>query len=117
MDSDQRLHDIYRMRDLSGRLLYVGVTNGGLRRFMEHSKDKTWWREVAQIDVEHVHCSRAIIEAIEREAIKTERPLYNVIHNAWAAPAAPSNIPRDPATGRAILGGRARPRSASTEGR
>lgn len=69
------------MRDLSGRLLYVGVTNGGLRRFMEHAKDKTWWREVAQIDVEHVHCSRRVIEDIEREAIRTERPLYNVAHN------------------------------------
>jgi predicted GIY-YIG superfamily endonuclease len=78
---DRRLHDIYRMRDLSGRLLYIGVTNGGLRRFMEHSKDKTWWREVTQIDVEHVHCSRSIIESIEREAIRTERPLYNVTHN------------------------------------
>ena len=79
-----RLHDIYRMRDLSGRLLYIGVTNGGLRRFMEHSKDKTWWREVAQIDVEHIHCSRMVIEAVEREAIGTERPLYNVTHNRVA---------------------------------
>lgn len=78
---DRRLHDIYRMRDLSGRLLYIGVTNGGLRRFMEHAKDKTWWREVTTIDIEHVHCSRSVIETIEREAIQAERPLYNVVHN------------------------------------
>lgn len=125
---DRRLHDIYRMRDLSGRLLYVGVTNGGLRRFMEHSKDKTWWREVTQIDVEHVHCSRSVIEMIEREAIQAEAPLYNVAHNrttelptlgdgalpTWledhpmsdARPTASSPI--DPKTGRAALGGRVR---------
>ena len=93
---DPRLHDIYRMRDLSGRLLYIGVTNGGLRRFMEHAKDKTWWREVAQIDVEHVHCSRPVIEAIEREAIRTERPLYNVTHNVGRVelpPPPPANPP------------------------
>jgi len=84
---DRRNHDLYRMRDLSGRLLYIGVTNGGLRRFMEHSKDKTWWREVDTINVEHVHCSRQAIEMLEREAIKSERPLYNVAHNNEPLPA------------------------------
>jgi predicted GIY-YIG superfamily endonuclease len=93
---ERRLHDIYRMRDLSGRLLYVGVTNGGLRRFMEHAKDKTWWREVATIDIEHVHCTRPVIEAMEREAIQLERPLYNVTHNVSRAelpPPPPVNPP------------------------
>jgi len=80
-DDHRRNHDLYRMRDLSGRLLYIGVTNGGLRRFMEHAKDKTWWLEVASIDIEHVHCSRQAIEMLEREAIKSESPLYNVTHN------------------------------------
>ena len=98
---DRRNHDLYRMRDLSGRLLYIGVTNGGLRRFMEHSKDKTWWREVDTINVEHVHCSRQAIEMLEREAIKSESPLYNVTHNqgqplpdpvAPVAPALPAPI-------------------------
>jgi len=84
---DRRNHDLYRMRDLSGRLLYIGVTNGGLRRFMEHSKDKTWWREVDTINVEHVHCSRQAIEMLEREAIKSESPLYNVAHNNEPLPA------------------------------
>lgn len=97
---ERRLHDIYRMRDLSGRLLYIGVTNGGLRRFMEHAKDKTWWREVAQIDVEHVHCSRPVIESIEREAIRSERPLYNVVHNVdrGELPAPTPNFTTDGAT-------------------
>jgi predicted GIY-YIG superfamily endonuclease len=98
--TDRRLHDIYRMRDLSGRLLYVGVTNGGLRRFMEHAKDKTWWREVASIDIEHIHCSRSVIEAVEREAIQNERPLYNVVHNRPAVAELPP-----PAIGRQSLGG------------
>lgn len=86
-DVDRRNHDLYRMRDLSGRLLYIGVTNGGLRRFMEHSKDKTWWREVDTINVEHVHCSRQSIEMLEREAIRSERPIYNVAHNSEPLPA------------------------------
>jgi predicted GIY-YIG superfamily endonuclease len=86
LTTDRRNHDLYRMRDLSGRLLYIGVTNGGLRRFMEHAKDKTWWREVSTIDVEHVHCSRSAIELLEREAIQNERPLYNVVHNVAPTP-------------------------------
>ncbi|WP_395159053.1 hypothetical protein [Ilumatobacter sp.] len=83
---DRRLHDLYRMYDIAGRLLYVGVTNGGLRRFMEHSKDKTWWREVDSIKVEHAHCTRSVIERMERDAIVAESPLYNVAHNHGIAP-------------------------------
>lgn len=79
---DRRLYDLYRMHDISGRLLYVGVSNAGLRRFGEHSKDKTWWREVSRIDVEHAFCTRSVIEQMERDAIKAEQPLYNVVHNA-----------------------------------
>jgi len=135
--TDRRNHSLYRMRDISGRLLYVGRSNNGLRRFMEHSKDKTWWREVATIDVEHVFCSLEVISALEMETIKAERPLYNVAGNV--APAvAPRGLPApvvvpdadgtdkligeiaerahhnertppiDPLTGRAALGGRVR---------
>jgi hypothetical protein len=113
--TDRRNHSLYRMRDISGRLLYVGRSNNGLRRFMEHSKDKTWWREVATIDVEHVFCSLEVISALEMETIKAERPLYNVTGNVTPQPAPSAALPRplapapiDPLTGRAALGGRAR---------
>lgn len=113
MSDQPRNHDIYRMRDLSGRLLYIGVTNGGLRRFMEHSRDKTWWREVSTIDVEHVHCRREVIERIERDAIKDERPLYNIVHNescrpdphSWEPPA--EHVKQSQTPRRAQLGARA----------
>ena len=76
------------MRDLSGRLLYVGVTRNGLQRFIEHSRDKSWWQEVATIQVEHIMCSRSLAEQYEREAIISERPLYNIAHNRQLPPPA-----------------------------
>lgn len=79
--SERRLFDLYRMTDHSGRLLYIGISNDSLRRSKEHSKDKTWWREVANIEIEHIHCSRSMVEQLEREAIVDESPIYNVKHN------------------------------------
>lgn len=111
--SERRLFDLYRMTDHSGRLLYIGISNDSLRRSKEHSKDKGWWREVANIAIEHVHCSRGMVEQLEREAIIDEKPLYNVVHNRAKAELPPpiakcKKFPVDPRTGRAALGGRAR---------
>jgi hypothetical protein len=72
---------LYRFTDENGRLLYVGISSGALRRFTQHQGDKGWWREVTDIGIEHYE-TRAEVVAAERAAILTESPAYNVQHNA-----------------------------------
>lgn len=71
---------LYRLRDTSGRLLYVGIAGNPGRRFEQHAGDKPWWGQVASITLEH-HPDRGAALDAERHAIQTEAPAYNVIHN------------------------------------
>ncbi|GFE20075.1 GIY-YIG nuclease family protein [Streptomyces nigrescens] len=72
---------VYRLRDQTGRLLYVGISDDPLRRWPEHAKDKPWWPEVANFSTEWL-ASRPEALAAEASAIKLEKPLYNVVHNS-----------------------------------
>jgi predicted GIY-YIG superfamily endonuclease len=74
-------HVLYRAFNAQGQLLYVGITMNPGNRFAQHSDEKPWWTDVADIRVEHFG-SRDRVLAAEREAIKTEQPLFNVMHNA-----------------------------------
>jgi len=70
---------VYRAFDESGELLYVGMSSGPRERFNQHAKDRPWWDEVARIEVERFP-TRAEAARAEVEAIRTERPLHNVVH-------------------------------------
>lgn len=72
--------DLYRYLSADGRLLYVGVSLNAALRAGAH-RLRPWWHEVATITVEHYDDRGAALDA-ERRAILTERPAYNVTHNA-----------------------------------
>lgn len=74
------LHILYRFFDIDEVLLYVGITNNPARRWAKHEKDKSWWLEVTDIQLEHFN-SREEVEKAEIEAIKNEKPLYNIKHS------------------------------------
>jgi excinuclease UvrABC nuclease subunit len=71
---------VYRMYDSKGDLLYIGKSQSFLSRVQQHAETKTWWTEVANISVTHYPC-RCTTEDAERDAIRAEKPKYNVIHN------------------------------------
>jgi predicted GIY-YIG superfamily endonuclease len=75
---------LYRLRDRSGDLLYVGITENPERRYNDHAKDKSWWPDVDDRSVEWFPTRNHAIAA-EAEAIHTERPRHNVHHNAVKA--------------------------------
>jgi predicted GIY-YIG superfamily endonuclease len=77
---------LYRLYDMEGRLLYVGVTNELRRRWQQHSTSQKWWHLVARRVVEW-HESRAAAELAETAAIEAEMPLYNIdqVPNATAS--------------------------------
>lgn len=67
---------LYRFRDHRENLLYVGVTWKAKDRWAVHRKTKSWWSEVAAVDVE-CYTSDAVAHEAEYTAITTEMPRYN----------------------------------------
>lgn len=73
-------HWTYLCFDAYGRLLYVGVTSHGIRRFGRgHGKRSAWWADVVRIDVEHHPTQEAALER-ERALIVECKPAHNVQH-------------------------------------
>ena len=73
---------LYRHFDSADVLLYVGISSDALRRAAAHGV-KPWGAEICRINVEHYPSRSAALQA-EKEAIRLERPRYNITHNAPA---------------------------------
>ena len=65
----------------TGKLLYVGITTNPNTRFKEHAADKPWWTDVDQPNTKIVwYRNRRLAMSAEEKAIKTEGPVFNVVH-------------------------------------
>jgi predicted GIY-YIG superfamily endonuclease len=71
---------LYRLYDHDARLLYIGIAEKWATRMGQHAADKTWWPDVANVRFEQLPDRTEALTA-EREAISTERPLHNIVHN------------------------------------
>lgn len=67
---------LYRLFDVEGELLYVGITSALGSRLSAHRRTQPWWDEVAETAVEAFDDRRSALAA-EREAIETEGPRFN----------------------------------------
>ncbi len=89
-------HDVpqalYRFWGYDETLLYIGITFRPNLRWKNHAKEKEWWHEVAAITV-HMYPSRPAVESAEREAIKRERPKYNIALNPGPMPSSVVDLP------------------------
>ena len=72
---------LYRMFNAQGELLYIGISTSALARFAQHKADKPWSAEVVRMDIESHDCDRSHIAELEAQAIRAEKPKYNVKHN------------------------------------
>lgn len=72
--------DLYRLLGEGGELLYVGISLNVAKRMSEHRKDKSWWDEVTDIKRTQYSSKHEALKA-ERQAIKRDRPKYNVQYN------------------------------------
>lgn len=68
---------LYRFWNLADELLYVGITAKPWERWKQHRGDKPWWSEVAKVTLE-TFATREDVRAAELEAIRNERPRYNI---------------------------------------
>lgn len=71
---------VYVFSDLADRVLYVGKSLIPLERFGRHTKDKEWFKEIAQFEIEW--CQNEV-DALNREAelIKELCPRHNKVGN------------------------------------
>lgn len=74
---------LYRLHDVDGVLLYVGITSKPERRWLQHAADKAWWGEVADKSVRWYRDRKAAAEA-ERAAMRAEKPRHNQSGNPHA---------------------------------
>jgi hypothetical protein len=74
------LNGLYRLYACDGSLLYIGITNDPLRRWRQHASDKEWWYEVDVITLTPFG-TLDTARLVERQAIRGERPCYNVMHS------------------------------------
>jgi hypothetical protein len=58
----------------------VGISSKPPQRWGQHAADKEWWPEVADLSLEWLESRAAALDA-ESRAIRTEKPLHNVLHN------------------------------------
>jgi predicted GIY-YIG superfamily endonuclease len=72
---------LYRLRNNADDLLYVGISGDPLRRWTQHAADKEWWPEVSHFNIAWFERREAALAA-EAAAIRTEKPVHNVVHNA-----------------------------------
>lgn len=70
---------VYRFYAADDTLLYVGVTQRFGTRWSNHAKQKPWWPQVTRQAVVW-YDTRAEALTVETEAIKTEKPVHNVLH-------------------------------------
>lgn len=68
---------LYRLFSADCELLYVGIAQRWYNRMAEHASQKAWWPEVVNVDLE-TFPSREAARAAERQAIRDEKPVYNV---------------------------------------
>lgn len=83
---------LYRHFNSDGELLYIGVALSPTYRLRQHLDVSHWAHQISQIEVCWFDNRPAALEA-EREAIKKEKPLYNIRHKYKPPP--PKNKRRE----------------------
>lgn len=83
--------DLYRYYGPGDDLLYVGISLNAIQRAIDHRRrGASWWTLWERCTVERFDTREQAAQA-ERDAIRSERPRYNIIHNrsraeVYAAP-------------------------------
>lgn len=70
-------HWVYYCHDAEGLLLYVGVTSSGIKRFRRHGNERSWWGEIATIQIKHFDTASEALDH-ERAEIARLRPPHNL---------------------------------------
>lgn len=69
---------LYRHYNLSGELLYIGISANAMKRIEEHKKSH-WVQNITRIEIQYFD-ERDDAKKAESLAIKSEFPLFNIAH-------------------------------------
>jgi predicted GIY-YIG superfamily endonuclease len=86
--SDHVPHWLYRIYGTEGELLYIGITKSLPARLSRHGREPHWSLEIRDVTA-HWYPDEPSAYAAETDAIKAEKPLWNVAK-------ARERIPRKP---------------------
>lgn len=75
---------LYRHFDADGVLLYVGISLSAVQRLSQHRK-APWFHDIDKVEVEWFDM-RAAAEAAEIEAIRSEKPVFNIAYAPMPLP-------------------------------
>lgn len=92
---------LYRLYDDAGQLLYIGISNRPVRRWIEHLTSKPWADQVARMERGHGYPTHADARAAEKLAIRSEYPRHNIEHNNYEEYRRFLPVPLDPDEARA----------------
>lgn len=70
---------VYRLFNVQGELLYIGMSVDPDSRFRYHRVVHGWWSDVASIEVDR-YPNRPLAADAEKRAIQSERPRHNRTH-------------------------------------
>lgn len=77
-------HDVYRIFDEAGCLLYVGCSINAFARVPQHKhENQPWWGQARRVDIDR-YPSKRIARGVEAAAIANEAPMYNRAKEAQA---------------------------------
>lgn len=71
---------LYRHFDKDDILLYVGISLSTVNRLSQHREVSPWFDQITRVTIEHYQ-SRQEALAMERQAIKNEKPKFNLRNN------------------------------------
>lgn len=72
---------LYRHFDADGRLLYVGISLSAIHRLSQHMAASSWADEIVSVTIVRFE-TREEAHAAEREAIRAEAPVHNLLRYA-----------------------------------
>ena len=70
--------NLYRHFAADGTLLYVGISLSAVARLAQH-RDSKWFDDIALVKISRFESREKALVA-EEIAIKTERPVHNIVH-------------------------------------
>jgi hypothetical protein len=74
------MHYLYRAYAPQNQLLYVGISGNWSERLHSHERTSEWMELTEVVKIER-YATREDVEKAERQAIITEAPIFNKMHN------------------------------------
>lgn len=78
-------HDVYKIRDTAGRLLYVGCAVNAFTRARQHkAENQPWFPAAATVDIAQ-YPNMKTARSVEALSIRDESPIWNIAKETRAA--------------------------------